>query len=420
MLQNAMRRILYLLPLLALQFACGEESEPAEITIEKTPKGGSSGSGGGNDSGGSGHGGSIQGGNGGSNAGQGGSTTAGKGGSEAGTGGSTTAGAGGDTAGAGGSTTAGAGGDVGEAGTGGNTTAGAGGSGAGQGGATAGSSGNNDAGTGGSTTTPASVAFVKPADGAKVKNPVAFSLKAEGVQSVGLMADDQYSIPLNWDPTSKPTYDTTYEFSKFGKRSLVLTGYVTGQATPAATASIQITVEEPPKSICDGASGLKFQPPKVCDKLGGNTTSEIPSNGYYSTSWFGCYYKSDGTLYKDPYDNCEFACGNKGLCKSGMSGPECEATLKWFAADADRYGCGARIRVTNCVNGKSVVLTTLDKGPNCKSVEQKYAAPVLDMSHDAMIYLFDGKTYGGSDKKAVIVEKVDASTPLGPIQLGHK
>ncbi len=172
---------------------------------------------------------------------------------------------------------------------------------------------------------------------------------------------------------------------------------------------------QPATNVCDGVATASFVPPTTCDKLSGNTTSEVPPNGVFSTSWFGCYKKSDGTIYKDPSDNCEFACGNKGLCASGLSGPECEAQLRWFAADADRYGCGTRIQVTNCVNGKSVVLTTLDKGPNCKSVEQKYKAPVLDMSHDAMVYLFDGKTYGGGDLKRVVVETVSVTAKLGPV-----
>lgn len=170
------------------------------------------------------------------------------------------------------------------------------------------------------------------------------------------------------------------------------------------------------KALCDGFSTLPFDVPDKCDGPSGTTTTEIPVNRIYATSWFGCYRKTDGTIYKDPTDNCLFACGNKGLCASGLSGPECEATLQWFAANSDRYGCGSRIRVTNCLNGKAVVLVTLDRGPNCNTVEKAYGAPVVDMSHPAMIYLFDGKVYGGSDKKRVIVEKVDITTPLGPVK----
>ncbi len=169
-------------------------------------------------------------------------------------------------------------------------------------------------------------------------------------------------------------------------------------------------------ALCAGVATASFQPPSVCDAASGNTSTEIPKNGIYSTSWFGCYRKADGTIYKDPSDNCLFACGSKGLCAAGLSGPECEATLEWFAADADRYGCGNRIRVTNCVNRRQVVLATLDRGPNCKTVEKPIGAPVLDMGHSPMVYLFEGKTYGGSEKKRVVVEAVAATTPLGPVK----
>jgi hypothetical protein len=165
---------------------------------------------------------------------------------------------------------------------------------------------------------------------------------------------------------------------------------------------------------CQGAASAAFEPPTTCDAQSGNTTTSKPSNAIYSTSWFGCYRNAAGTLIKDPTDNCEFACGNRGLCAAGLSGPECQAQLKWFAADADRFGCGTRIKVTNCANGRAVVLTTLDRGPNCRSVEQAYGAPVLDMSWPAMTYLFEGRTFGGNDKRRVVAEVVPAATPLGP------
>jgi hypothetical protein len=165
---------------------------------------------------------------------------------------------------------------------------------------------------------------------------------------------------------------------------------------------------------CDGFSTKALVPPTTCDKAGGLTSSEKPPNGLFSTSYFGCYRKTDGTIYKDPSDNCLFACGNMGLCAAGKTGPECEADLKWFSADADRFGCGGRIRVTNCKNGKRVVLAALDKGPNCP-IEKKFGAAVLDMSYPAMTYLFDGKTYGGSELQRVHVVPVAATTPLGPL-----
>jgi hypothetical protein len=162
-------------------------------------------------------------------------------------------------------------------------------------------------------------------------------------------------------------------------------------------------------ALCAG--GAPALAPTTCS---GSTSSQLSPSGFYATSWFGCYRKPDGSIYKDPNDNCEFACGNQGLCSSSLSGPECEAELKWFAADADRFGCGGRIRATNCDNGRSVVLAALDRGPNCAAVEQACGAATLDMSHPAMEYLFEGSYFGACDQQPVVVEEVDSSTQLGP------
>jgi hypothetical protein len=186
---------------------------------------------------------------------------------------------------------------------------------------------------------------------------------------------------------------------------------------PAATRSAALpALPSPPPSA--SPPDLRLLPPRRCDRRGGRTSSEIPENGRYAASSFGCRFRADGTLHRDPDDNCELACGHRGLCDPGWDGPTCQANLKWFAADADRYGCGARIRVTNPENQRSVVLASLDRGPSCKNVEQKYGISVLDMSRDAMTYLFEGETYGGSDRKPVQVERVAGDTPLGPVREG--
>ncbi|MFO0658257.1 MAG: hypothetical protein U0165_00260 [Polyangiaceae bacterium] len=281
----------------------------------------------------------------------------------------------------------------------------------------AGSSGSSgSAGSAGSSGGSPSVAFVAPLDGSTLLNPVHFDLTATDVDMVSLIADDMYSIAMSWDPTVASTYSFDYSFSTLGMRNLTLSGFVGSDPNAAATATIQITLEAPTMSLCDSVVGASFIPPTNCDAASGNTTTEKAPNSMYATSWFGCYLKGDGTIYQDPSDNCEFACGNQGLCDSSLSGPECEAQLKWFAADASRFGCGSHIRLTNCANGKQVVLTTLDVGPNCNSVEKNYGAPVIDMSHDAMVYLFDGSTYGGGDLMPVVVEEVDDTVPLGPVQ----
>lgn len=186
------------------------------------------------------------------------------------------------------------------------------------------------------------------------------------------------------------------------------------RGTEPAPAS-ETGASEPQPSLCDDVAGAALVPPVTCDGPRGTTTTETPPNSLYSTSWFGCYFGDDGEIVKDRLDNCEFACGNRGLCPVGQSGPQCEANLRWFAADADRYGCGGRIRVTNCANGNAVVLATLDRGPNCDSVEKACDTPVLDMSHDAMVFLFDGATHGGCDRRTVVVEAVASNTRLGPV-----
>ncbi len=193
-------------------------------------------------------------------------------------------------------------------------------------------------------------------------------------------------------------------------------GPTTVDSTAGSTGSTATASTGPASTICDDVVGESFIPPTKCDGPSGNTSSEVPPNGLFSTSWFGCYFEDDGSIHEDPFDNCEFACGSQGLCPAGQDGPTCEANLRWFAADVDRYGCGGRIRVTNCDNGHAVVLVTLDRGPNCNSVEKACDAPVLDMSHDAMVYLFDGATYGGCEHQGVVVEQVDAATPLGPVR----
>jgi len=120
----------------------------------------------------------------------------------------------------------------------------------------------------------------------------------------------------------------------------------------------------------------------------------------------------------DPGDNCIPAClaqaKSSGLCQSGWSGKTCEQKVNWYVADSGRFGCLQRIRITNPVNGKAVVAAVLDAGPACW-VEAKVKKEILDMSPPTAIYLFGTSSIGATEKKAVQVVEVDASTPLGPI-----
>jgi len=149
----------------------------------------------------------------------------------------------------------------------------------------------------------------------------------------------------------------------------------------------------------------------------GTTGKTKMQNGNYIATAFGCGIAADGTLTSDAGDNCIPACFNalkqNGTCGAGMSGPQCERHINWYAADRDRFSCGARLRVTNPSNGKSAVIMVIDAGPACW-VENEVDTGVLDMSYRTTEHLFGGAV-GFDDGKGVHVVEVAADTPLGPV-----
>jgi hypothetical protein len=161
----------------------------------------------------------------------------------------------------------------------------------------------------------------------------------------------------------------------------------------------------------DGGTGcsLASDGPWACSGLTGASTNA--SGGYYTTS-FGCWVDDNGVAHSDGGDNCIPACSLASIGCDGLSGPACERSINWYAADADRFGCGARIHVTNPDNGKSAVLMVIDRGPNC-SIEGLVDFWVLDMSSRASHYLFGGPT-AATEHADVQVVVVPATTPLGP------
>lgn len=141
-----------------------------------------------------------------------------------------------------------------------------------------------------------------------------------------------------------------------------------------------------------------------------------PSDKKYFITAFGCWVDAAGVKYGDSGDNCIPGClselRSKGYCSSSQTGKQCEEKLTWFTADAGRFGCGTKVKVTNPANGKSAVAIAIDYGPACW-VERSVKTPLLDASGRVNRYLF-GQDHGASDKAAVTVEVVPSSTPLGP------
>ena len=147
----------------------------------------------------------------------------------------------------------------------------------------------------------------------------------------------------------------------------------------------------------------------------GLTSSKKPTDSRYYITSFGCWTDSKGNERGDGDDNCHPACEAeaRSICGSGKSWGDCERAIRWYAADADRFGCGARLKVTNPKNGKSVIVAAIDRGPNCK-IEKGVQHAVLDLSYEASIYLH-GEQKSAKEKAAVVVETVGSSTKLGPV-----
>jgi hypothetical protein len=150
---------------------------------------------------------------------------------------------------------------------------------------------------------------------------------------------------------------------------------------------------------------------------GGSYGTQKSTTGNYYLTAFGCWKDASGTIHTDSGDNCIPTClsqaRSSGLCSAGASGPSCEESVTWYTADAARFGCLARLKITNPANGKSVIAVALDYGPSC-TVEHSVSSPVLDASGRIDRYLF-GADQGAVDRAKVHVVEVDSSTPLGPV-----
>jgi hypothetical protein len=192
---------------------------------------------------------------------------------------------------------------------------------------------------------------------------------------------------------------------------------------PPATLGTSVTVTpeedaaatEPPDAGGPAeASAPEAGPPWTC--TGSYGTQKASSGDYYLTA-FGCWKDAAGVSHGDAADNCIPTCLAQakaaGLCLPGDTGKNCEERVTWFTADAARFGCLARLKVTNPANGKSVIAVALDYGPSCTSVEAKVKKEVLDASGRVDRFLF-GSDQGVLDRSLVHVTEVAASTPLGP------
>ncbi len=147
----------------------------------------------------------------------------------------------------------------------------------------------------------AKVAFVSPANGASVANPVKFTITASNVSTVQIEADEWPLAPAPWNPSTKTTLEYTFSGTGF-ERTVVLFGY-DAQGKEVARDTIRMTVK---------AAAVQEPPP-----LGKGTSMGTFVNTYYyveeetahtgaATSTF--YDRNCNVLAKVPASFATLAC----------------------------------------------------------------------------------------------------------------
>jgi hypothetical protein len=206
-------------------------------------------------------------------------------------------------------------------------------------------------------------------------------------------ASNDYTETTPSDPAQRPA-------TTFGADASVSTDPTSDASPKGADAAPEASIPSIPWS-CTGSYG----------------TTKASNGDYYITA-FGCWKDAAGVAHGDTGDNCIPSCFAQakaaGVCLPGETGKQCEERVTWFTADAARFGCLAKLKVTNPANGKSVIAIALDFGPSCTAVEDKVMKGVLDASGRVDRQLF-GSDQGFQDRSLVHVTEVPDSTPLGPV-----
>lgn len=89
----------------------------------------------------------------------------------------------------------------------------------------------------------------------------------------------------------------------------------------------------------------------------------------------------------------------------------------YYAANAQRFRCGQRVRLVDEARASCVVVEVADVGPNA-CVEEAGSMPIWDVSPLAAQTLFGVSSVGWSEHRAVLGAPVGSTNPLGPCTLG--
>lgn len=148
-----------------------------------------------------------------------------------------------------------------------------------------------------------------------------------------------------------------------------------------------------------------------------NTTQS--QNGFYDVKYGGTVGWSYGGYLEqlggggggtgDPYYLTSFGGG------ADTQGMACGGTADgtwWYAADSQRFGCGAKLLVR--AGSKCAVVKVADYGP-AKWVEADAGRAIVDATPLACKYFFGTSSCGWSDRRSILVRKVDSSHATGPV-----
>ncbi len=113
------------------------------------------------------------------------------------------------------------------------------------------------------------------------------------------------------------------------------------------------------------------------------------------------------TPANDLYYLTSFDGGESMACGGNADG------VSYYATSWVRWGCGAKLRVTNPATGACAVVEVKDAGP-ASWVEDSAGGPVLDASTQVCRDLFASSSCGWSDARVIEVVEVPSSTPTGP------
>ncbi len=126
-------------------------------------------------------------------------------------------------------------------------------------------------------------------------------------------------------------------------------------------------------------------------RVGSLTDDRLPETQDYDITTFG-----------GPGDEQPVSCAS----------PDADGTW-YYAANAQRFRCGQRIRVIDAARSRCVIVEVADIGPNA-CVEEAGAMPIFDVSPLASQALFDVDSVGWSEHRAVYAAPVDNDNVLGP------